>query len=132
QRLERGEEALVGDVVGRDRTLAAPAGAAQGVQPTVVAGAGEGVRGDRVLLVEGLAGELRPRPARGGETGGDGAEVLAGVDGGAGGEVGVVLGQVRRLGAEEVLVHGASVAGGARRPAERCLVGTVLGRRQRV
>src|ERR1700759_3133262 len=57
---QRAQEALVGLVLPRDRAVAAPAGPAELVQATVVAGAGVGVGGDHLTLAEGALGQGGP------------------------------------------------------------------------
>ena len=60
------------------RAEALPAVAPQLVEPAVVAGAGVGVRGDRLVVVERLLGERRPRHRRRRVRGRDDGRVLAG------------------------------------------------------
>ena len=54
------QEAAVGLVLPRDGPVALPAGAAQLVEPAVVAGAGEGVGVDDAAVAEGAVGQFGP------------------------------------------------------------------------
>ena len=78
ERGERAQEPLVRLVRPRHRALAAPAGAAQCVEPAVVAGPGVGVALDGRAGLERPLGEHRPRQARGRVRGGDLGRVGAG------------------------------------------------------
>src|SRR5690606_41293135 len=80
---QRTQEAVVGHVVGRDRALPAPAGAAQRVQAAVVAGARERVRrhgAARAVLVQVVLREVRPRERARGRAGGALVRVAVGGD----------------------------------------------------
>src|SRR5699024_1030765 len=57
---QRDEESLVGFVAGRDRACAAPSGSAQRIQAAVVPGAGIGVRGHGIALVQALPRQHPP------------------------------------------------------------------------
>src|SRR5699024_4143832 len=66
---------LAGFVAGRDRACAAPSGSAQRIQAAVVPGAGIGVRGHGIALVQALPRQHPPGVAGCGVTGGNLAHV---------------------------------------------------------
>ena len=122
------QEALVGLVRPRDRPLAAPAGAAQRVQPAVVADPRVGVALDRAAGLERLLGEDGPGQARRRVRRGDLRRVGAGRERLARRRV---VGEVGGRDAEEVVVgaHGCIIAHpGRRRATARAVRGGRRGR----
>src|SRR5690554_2096261 len=102
------EHAAVRPVRPRDRTVALPAGSAQGVQAAVVSDAGEGIRLKGPAVLERIIGEERPREGRFRVGHCDVGCVQFGC--GYGLEDGGFFRQERRLRAEEVRVHSPTLA----------------------
>src|SRR3569833_360109 len=102
ERVQRTQEAAVGLVLPRDRAVALPSGAAQLVEPAVVAGTGVGVGLEDIAGPERAVGEFRPCRGVARESGCHRERVNAGLESLAG------LRVVRQLGrgwpSEEVLL----------------------------
>src|SRR5699024_12158920 len=86
------------DVCSTDHS--APAGAAQGVEPTVVADTSVGIVIDEATLLVRFIGEFRPRQGGSGQCGADVDGLFTGIDALAGLDIRVVVGHVSRLRAE--------------------------------
>src|SRR5699024_5659468 len=98
--VERAKETAVDLMRVRDRAGSAPAGGAQGVEPTVVADTSVGIGIDEATLLVRFIGEFRPRQGGSGQCGGDVDGLFTGIDALAGLDIRVVVGQVSRLRAE--------------------------------